>query len=232
MIIPVGFRCFTKSKIKEYLGVELKKSYPFDNGFFPPISIARVLTNKKVDLNFDQPKPNHTVCIKYENYNDPIFGYGIKFDVSTYEEIDSAAASRDMEDINKYLDSSFGYYTLDTENEFILAHYNWHIFASDNKPERIYDPIANINKINDILNRRLDRLFEKCNAAKYILFVFGETQGYRHMMIDDHHFDLDDLSPIEKVAREMFPDSSVFVKKLDDVNSPQKVLSLLNKTRV
>jgi hypothetical protein len=231
-IIAIGFRCFTKSKIKERLGVELKKSYPFDNGFFPPISIARVLKTKRINLNFDQPRPNHTVCIKYENYNDPAFGYGIKFRSSTYEEINSAVASRDMDGINKYLDSSFGYYTLDMENQFVLAHYNWHSFANEKKPERIHDPIANINNINGMLNRRLDRMFEKCNAAKYVLLVFGETQGYRHMMIDDHHFDLNDLSPIEKVAKEIFVHSNVFVKKLDDVNTPQKVLSLLDITRI
>ena len=230
-IVSVGFRCFTKARIKEYLGVELEKSYPFDNGFFPPISVARVLKAKRVNLNSDQPRPNHTVCIKHENYNDPTFGYGIKFDTSTYEEINSAAASRDMDDINKYLDRSFGYYTLDMDNQFVLAQYNWHFFARENRPERIHDPIANINNINEMLNRRLDRLIEKCKAAKYVIFVFAETQGYKHMTIDNHHFDLSDLSPIEKVAKEIFPDSIVFVKNLDDINSPKKVLSLLDKTR-
>ena len=101
--------------------------------------------------------------------------------------------SRDIKNINKYLDSTFGYYTLDLDNEFVLAHYNWHIFADKDKLKGIYDPILNIKNINNILNRRIERMLNKCNTAKYILLIFGEAQEYKYMMIDDCHFDLEDV---------------------------------------
>lgn len=161
VIVPIGFRCYTKGKIKEYLDIEFKKSYPFDSGFFPPLSVANLLINKKINLNNSRVKTNHLVCIKHENHEDPTLGRGIKFIKSTYEEINLTVKNREMPDINKYLDSTFGYYTLDTENQFILAHYNWHVYANRDKPGRVYDPIGNIKNISNTINRRLDRMFKE-----------------------------------------------------------------------
>jgi hypothetical protein len=227
VIVPIGFRCYTKAKIEEHLGVKFKKSYPFDSGFFPPLSVANVLMNKKVDLTNGQYKPSHVVCIKHENHEDSTFGLGIKFIKSTYAQINSTVKSREMPGINKYLDSTFGYYTLDIKNQFILAHYNWHVFAYKDRPDRGYDPIANISNINNTLNRRLDRMLRECNNAKYILFIFEETQGYHFMMIDECFHDLHDLNSVEKATKEVFAGSICIVKKLSDVNSPKKILSLL-----
>ncbi len=228
VIIPIGFRCYTKRYIKKYLDISLKKSLPFDTGFFSPLSVARVLHTRQIGMS----NSNHTVCIKNEKYFDATYGYGIKFNKSTYEEINSIVADRDTKDINKYVDSTFGYYTLDMENEFVLAHYNWHVFAKKDKSKGVYDPILNIKNINNILNRRIERMLNKCNTAEYIFFVFGETQEYKYMMIDDCHFDLNDLSPVENAAKELFPDSFVFVENLNDVNTPNKILSMLNSTKI
>lgn len=233
VILPIGFRCWTKGLILKSLWcIEMKKSYPFDNGFFTPLSVARVLKRKRINLNCDQLNPNHTVCIKHEAYNDSTFGYGIKFNKSTYKEINSLAISRETTGINKYLDSTFGYYTVDIENQFILAHYNWHAFASNDDSNRVYNPSTNIENINNTLNRRLDRMFKKCRSAKYILFIFAENQDYKYMMIDDDYFDLTDWSPVEEVAKELFPDSIIFVKNIDTVDSPEKVIQLLDQVSI
>ncbi|MEL6439374.1 MAG: hypothetical protein AAFQ80_08995 [Cyanobacteria bacterium J06621_8] len=224
-IIPVGFRCHTKKKLKKHLGV-IQASFPFDNGFFPPVSIASVIRNQRIDLNFQDNNSNHTVCIKYENYHDSVHGKGIKFKKSTYEEINAHAVSRDQDDINQYLDATYGYYTLDLKHKFILAHYNWHVFAHPKYSKGISDPKVNIDNINSILNRRISRMFDVCHAAKYIFFVFLEDKKHDYMMIDDQYLDLNDLGTIDTAIKKTFTAKS-FVLKFSEVNSSEKILAML-----
>lgn len=170
-IIPIGFRCFTKNFIAHKLKI-VQASLPFDSGFFPPESIASVLNNPKINLKFpDINLNNHTVCIKNERYNDSNLGIVTQFKKSTYHEIDSIVDSGNCSKINSYLDSTYGYYTVDLQHKFVLAHYNWHKLSNPFKSKGITDPEKNIENINQILNKRIERMFELCNSAKYIFFI-------------------------------------------------------------
>ena len=218
VVIPVGFRCFAKDKIKESLGISFGKTYPFDNGFFPPVSVANVLRRKKINLTNSQSNQKHTVCLKRENYYDSVYGHGIKFTKSTYHFINSTVTNTELKNLNRYLDTSFGYYTLDIENNFVLAHYNWHKFADLEKSGGIYDPIINIQNINNTLNKRINRMFNACNKATHLIFIFVETQGYEYMIINDTHHDLKDLTIIENTVKELFSNKKkVIVKNLKDI---------------
>lgn len=224
-IVPIGFRCHTKMKLKNCLGLE-QPTFPFDNGFFPPISVASVIKKPKINLNFDDSNSNHTVCIKYANYDDPVHGKGIKFKKSTYEEINSYVTNRNVNGIERYLDATYGYYTLDLKHNFVLAHYNWHKFANPQHSKGICDPKVNLDNINSILNRRIARMFDVCNAAKYVLFVFLEDQQFNYMMVDDIYLDLNDLEVVELAMKETFGTKS-FVVNFEDVNSSEKILKIL-----
>ena len=224
-IIPIGFRCFTKIKTIKALNFS-QKSLVFDSGFFPPSSVASVINNPIINLKYPDNNTTHSVCIKYENYVDYTLGYGIKFKKSTYEEINSFTSSRDIKDINKYLDSTYGYYTLDLKHNFVLAHYNWHEFAHVNNSKGITNPEINIKEINNILNKRIQRMFSMCNHAKYIFFIFDEDQQYKYMMIDDYHFNLDDLTDIELAVKDTFTAKS-FVTTFSEINTANKILKML-----
>jgi hypothetical protein len=225
-IIPIGFRCFTKSKMREILNIS-QASLPFDSGFFSPKSIASVIKYPKIDLNFNENyMDNHTVCKKYENYNDKRLGKGIKFQKSTYDEINSIVIGKDNQDMNKYLDTTYGYYTLDIKHKFVLAHYNWHKLADDSKSQGITEPKLNLEKINNIMNKRLERMFDMCNSAKYIIFMFMENQGYKYMMLDDEVFPLNDLTEIEQAVENKFAIKPI-ISTLDELNSAEKILEVL-----
>lgn len=226
-IIPIGFRCFAKQAIQKLFGV-VQESLVFDSGFFPPSSVASVLRNPTIRLKYSSDyNDSHAVCIKYENYNDPISGKGIKFQKSTYHEINSLSTGKEIDNINMYLDSTFGYYTLDLKHNFVLAHYNWHSFADINKSKGIADPAINIKNINDILNRRVQRMFDKCNSAKYIFFIFFENQSYNYMMIDNEKFDLNDLSEIKNTVNNIFG-SKAFVLKMNESCSVNDIFKVIN----
>lgn len=64
-IIPIGFRCHTKMKISEDLGIQ-QASLPFDSGFFPPEAVESVFKDPNIYLSMDRQKPNHAVCEKNE----------------------------------------------------------------------------------------------------------------------------------------------------------------------
>tara|TARA_B100000378_G_scaffold40309_2_gene30123 strand:+ start:1703 stop:2413 length:711 start_codon:yes stop_codon:yes gene_type:complete len=218
-IISAGFRCFTKIEIAKQLGIE-QESLAFDSGFFPPAAVARMLDSEAIDLTV-----GHTACIKTENFQSPDIGLGIRFEPSTYAEIDALATAPKMPGINSYLDSTFGYYTLDKANGYVLAHYNWHRFGAG-KGGRVHDVEANIEAIGALLTKRLNRIKQKCRDAKKVLMVVGETQGYRHMTIGDCHFALDDVSPIMDASKRHFG-SKCRVVSLGDVATADMVLGLL-----
>ena len=223
VIIPAGFRCNTKMNILKNLGLK-QASLPFDSGFFSPFSVASILKNKKVQLNYSQENNStHNVCIKFENYKDVNLGKGIKFNKSTYDEINRLAKDKNQDNINCYLDSTFGFYTLDNKNKFVLAHYNWHQFANEEVSKGIYDTSINISNINNILNKRIERMFFLCNKAKYVIFAFGEFQNYKYMAIDDDVYDLHDFNYLSETAIGIFGEKCL-VTNLSEINTAKKLL--------
>lgn len=223
-IIPIGFRCFTANMIKNKLGIT-QTSLPFNSGFFSPDAVASVLENPQINLEFNDDGQTHTVCIKNELNTDPKYGFGIKFSTSTYEEIDSIVTSRYIDSINKYLDSSFGYYTLDKKHKFVLAHYNWHPFADKSEPNGITSPCDNLPKINDILNKRIVRMLEMCDKAKHIFFIFGEGQNYKYMQIDNKYYMLNNFSKLNDICSKKFGSKFSIV----NINDVKDLSEFLNK---
>lgn len=222
-IIPIGFRCHTAMAIKVKLGIS-QPSLPFNSGFFSPHSVARLLTEQKVDLNYHDNGATHTVCTKTESNIDSIHGRGIKFETKGYDYINDAAKSRDQENINHYLDSTFGYYTLDRNCNYVLAHYNWHSFSDDRKSKGITDPAINLRETSEILSKRIDRMMRLCNKAEHIFFIFYESQKYNYIQIDNEYYFLDDFSEVREVCDKFFGDKYTLVR-LSDINSVSDLLS-------
>lgn len=223
-IIPIGFRCHTKKKISELLGIA-QPSLPFDSGFFPPFAVANVINDPLISMNFSDRK-SQTVCIKYENHNDSALGLGVKFQKSTYDEINSLATSKNLKDINMYLDSTFGYYTLDLKHKFVLAHYNWHKFSDPEKSKCCTDPELNLNNINAVLNKRIERMFNMCLNAKHVFFIFQRSGGYNYMCIDDNFFDLHDLDCIKLAVKKRFKAQS-FVITDNEISNAENLLKMI-----
>lgn len=224
-IIPVGFRCHTKRWIKEKLGVK-QPSLPFDSGFFSPHSVASVISNPNIFMSLGGD--DHNVCIKTEKNKDEQYGVGTAFETSTYDEINRVAESRNVENINKYLDSTFGYYTLNKEHKFVLAHFNWHPLADEKKSKGIVEPVKNLEIINGIFERRLSRMFELIDKARLVVFVFSNPPQNKYLKIDDEVFRLDDFDLLKKVMVEKAGTQSLF---LDTANEPmlaRDILSQLN----
>jgi len=193
-IIPIGFRCHTKMILKDTLGFS-QASLPFDSGFFSPYFVASIFESPRVELSYTD-KSTHTVCKKYENYSEELKGKGIKFESSSYQEIDDIVSSKNMPKINQYLDSTFGYYTLDKKHKFILAHYNWHAFADGANSKGVENPEDNLPLINEMLQSRINRMLELCYRVKYIFFVYLNEQG-DYIKIDDEFFELTNYSELK-----------------------------------
>ena len=227
VIIPIGFRCHTRRKIEGKYGPISEKTLPFDAGFFPPQSVASIIRSGKVNLGKQHGQDDYSICIKQEKQYEIDRGHGIVFSTSDYPDIDAAIETCSRKDRNKYLDSTFGYYTLNSKHNFVLAHYNWHRLACTADPNKSSDPAENIKNINRMLNRRLERMFHNCKKANWIIFVFAETQCYEFMKIDQQYFDLKDLSQILEAASSTLPQSAIFVKQWEDISSSKKLLSVI-----
>ncbi len=202
-IIPVGFRCFTKMKIRDQFGV-VQGSLPFDSGFFPPSSVVSVFENPIVDLFFEDEGTTHFVCQKQERFRDDNLNLGIAFSKSSYEEIDSTVRASEGKDVTRYLDNTFGYYTLDASHNFVLAHYNWHPLADPIKSKGITNPEENLKAISAMMNKRIARMIKACETAKYIFFIYGEYDNYTFMKIDDDVYELGDLDQIRSCVEKRF----------------------------
>ncbi|SIO95732.1 hypothetical protein VSP9026_03484 [Vibrio spartinae] len=227
VVIPAGFRCYTKMRIFKELGLK-QASLPFDSGFFSSYAVAEVLKSRKVFLNYpEEYDETHCVCIKDGNYQDEKFGRGIKFQTSSYTEINELVKDRNQDDIECYLDTTYGFYTLDKKHKFVLAHYNWHPFASQDKSQGIYDISLNLKSINRTINNRIERMFDMCNKARYVVFTIDKLQNCHHMTIDNEVFDLNDLEPIINAAQDSFG-SKCFVVHFSEINSPSKLLKLIH----
>lgn len=228
-IIPIGFRCFTAGKIKEKLNIE-QASLPFDSGFFSPHSVASVLSDPNIQLAYNDEGLTHQVCVKTEEHTDSVHGFGIKFELSSYEKIDSIVTSRGVKGINKYLDTTYGYYTLDVNHQFVLAHYNWHKSSNFSKSKGIVNPEENLKIINSMLNKRIKRMFDLCNKAKYIFFVLGEFQKYNYIQIGKEYYPLNDFSQLEKVLDANF-NVKFSIINIDDINSAEDLLGIISNTK-
>lgn len=224
IILPIGFRCHTNMKFKKKIRINQKSSI-FNSGFFPPSSVVSIFKHPKVNLKYSD-KTSHSVCIKYEHYSDTKHGKGIKFKKTTYDEINSIVTSKELPSINRYLDSTFGYYTLDNKHNFVLAHYNWHKFANTEKSKGIIDPAINLKNINEMLNRRIDRMFEECHNAKHIFFIYLEDQGYNYMMIDDNKYDLHDFKDIYSITNGIF-DAKINIIDINKINNAKDILNMI-----
>lgn len=225
VIVPVGFRCHTKMSLAENLKIR-QNSQPFDSGFFPPEAICSLLESGKVDLAAPSFETGHAVCMKQENFEDPVHGKGIRFFSSSYEEIDRLTQDPEARDIGRYLDSTFGYFTLDKTHNYVLAHFNWHRFASQEKSGGVYDVASNIRAAGDLLTRRIKRMMNQCRAARSVLLVIGETQGFTHMTIDGRHFDLRNTEMISHIARKKFGAKSQVIN-LADIPTPERLLEFV-----
>ncbi|MGR5342249.1 hypothetical protein ACPV50_20240 [Vibrio astriarenae] len=210
VIVPVGFRCFTSTQIKNRLGIT-QKTYPFDYGFFSPQSIASVIKNPIVKLTINGFGQDHSVCIKDERYYSKNLGKGIEFSTSSYEDIDRMVLNEEG-DVNCYLDSTLGYYTLCKEHQFILAHYNWHRLACNDFPDRVYDPAVNLKSISDTINRRIERMLSCIESSRHVFFIFGENQNFQYMKIDHDIYNINDFSYLNSVMNEKFGSKFTIIK--------------------
>lgn len=220
-IIPIGFRCHTKIKIKNKFKID-QSSLPFDSGFFPPSSIMNVLSCPEVNLSLNEDKINHYVCIKNEPF---VIGEkkGIKFTTSSYQEINSLAISPKSPDINKYLDSTYGYYTLDVNKGFVLAHYNWHKFSNFSHSSGVHDPKINLINTSNMLNRRVKKMLSLIESSRYAFFIYYENQGYEFMLVDDVYYDLKNLDELKYFLLDKFP-GKAFVGTLEDFSDASSIL--------
>lgn len=223
-IIPIGFRCHTANIIKKMLGLSLP-SYPFTSGFFSPDSVTSVLKNNKVNLRYNDDGKTHSVCMKTEGYEDSKYGRGIQFLKTSYNNINSLVKTKDQKNINTLLDTTFGYYTLDENHKFILAHYNWHSFATKEKSKGVIDPAENLNIINEMLNRRISRMMDLCDKVDHIFFIFSENQNYNYLKIDDEYFNLDDFERLDNFCRSKYGEK-YFRLNTNEINSPETILRL------
>lgn len=176
--IPCGFRCHTKSKInRKYL----KETLPFDNGFWSPYSIKKILNTKYIHINLKNTVP----CIKTEQYMENN-KKGIKFVESSYEEINKYIEKHGYD--NRYLDSTKGYYTLLKDYGCVLAHYNWHKLSR----QKITNPERNLEIIEETINRRKDRLENmiKNSNTLHIYYYDHHVEKNEFIIINDEKFDL------------------------------------------
>jgi hypothetical protein len=201
-IVPVGFRCFTSQWLRKRIGIS-QCTHPFDVGFFPPASIASVLRFPRISLDF-QDKASFDICKKYENSKHLLYGKGVRFCRSSKEEIDLAVMGACKKKFNRYLDSTFGYYTLDNRHGYVLAHYNWHLLAEEKMSAGCVDMAANLHRASEILNRRIDRMIKACHSASIVIFVSHNPQCYGYMQVDGEVYDLMDLTDIGVAANAAF----------------------------
>ncbi|WP_144727109.1 hypothetical protein [Cobetia crustatorum] len=219
-VVPIGFRCFTKISLREDFGID-QPSLPFDSGFFSPQSVINILQEGRVNLRYDGETINHAVCIKTEGTGQE--GNFISFEESSYDFINEKVKNHEALKNNKYLDTSRGYYTLDKDHGYVLAHYNWHSLASHERSKGIVDPEVNLKNINDILNKRLNRMNDLCHQAEQVLFVYCNTQDFSYLEIGDDRFNLEDMERLSIFLREKYGDKCV----VQSINSPHQLKDIL-----
>lgn len=222
-IIPIGFRCFTKKWIHDNLGVK-QPSLPFDSGFFSPFSVASLLRNPTVSMNMSSE--THNVCIKTSVYHDDKHGSGIAFESSDYETINNIVKEPTTPKINKYLDSTFGYYTLNKQHKFILAHYNWHKLSDIKKSKGITNPEENLNLINSLFERRIERMFNLIKNSNKVILLFLNNPKNKYLKIDDEFYFLDEIDHIKNSLNSFKKDISII--NIDNTLNAKTFLERIN----
>ena len=103
------------------------------------------------------------------------------------------------------LDSTRGYYTLNKEHNFVLAHYLWHKSSKNYK--------TNYRNTIDILSgmfqRRLNRLNELCANHKNKFFIHYHHQQYNSVKINDNEYDLTDMDILKNQLTESFGENTL-----------------------
>lgn len=108
---------------------------------------------------------------------------GIKFIESSYEEINEYIEKNGYD--NKYLDKTYGYYTLLKEYDCVLAHYNWHKSSG----EKNTDPEKNLMIIEEIINRRKQRLVNIIKNSN-TLHIYWDKNGLEFIIINKEKYNL------------------------------------------
>ncbi|WP_316896608.1 tetratricopeptide repeat protein [Pseudodesulfovibrio indicus] len=223
-VIAGGFRCYTIQKLSSALKFN-QPSMPFDWGFFPPHSIVSILNNPTINLSHADATLS-SPCIKSEQYLDQNSEKGIRFQRSSYADLAHLIKDKGQRDLNRYLDGSCAYYTLDATHQYVLAHYNWHEFANVAESRGVHSPEVNIRRINDKINKRIRRMFDLCESADHVFFITYEHQDYKYMMIDDTKYDLHDFADLSDTLQSTFQAQSRVVR-FSDADSAGKLLSMV-----
>lgn len=147
---------------------------------------------------------DYRVCIKDEYIEDSGGSMCIRFQESSYAEIDERISHPGQPNINRFLDSTFGYYTLDTRHGYVLAHYNWHKFACGIKGDRPESSKSWLKGAEQIMNRRLSRLDTMCRTARSILCVHDKLPSLKTLKIGPVDYQLSSHNEVEKVFEKRY----------------------------
>lgn len=126
----------------------------------------------------------------------------ISFKTTSYENIINHVKDKNQDDINKFLDSTFGFYTLDKKHRFVLAHYNWHQFASKEKSKGLVTPEENLPIINTMMNNRIKRMFDLINSSEFTFFVFYDPQNFSNMKVDNEKLYFNKIENLRNTLKE------------------------------
>lgn len=205
--IAVGYRCFTAAFMKIKKHNLVFETLPFDNGFFPPQSIASILKCGNMNLLLDDEKEpkNFSFCKKYgePNFRNRFLSTeGKSFQVISEIEIDEQLKSGYD---NKLLDHLRGYYVLNEDHDYVLAHYLWH--KSSEKYKTNYR--NKIDIISSMFQRRLKRLNEICAGHKNKFFIHYHYQPYNSVRIRDIEYDLTDMDILKNQLTESFGENTL-----------------------
>ena len=202
--IPTGYRCYNAMIMKKYNlnGFTL----PFDNGFFTPQSIVSVFKSRNMNLLLDDKKEpkNFSFCKKLKEVDSNRL---LSMDGDSFQEISESEIDEQLKGgyDNKLLDITRGYYTLNKEHNFVLAHYLCH--KSSKKYKTNYRNTIDI--ISDMFQRRLNRLNELCTNHKNKFFIHYHRQPYNSVKINDNEYDLTDMDILKNQLTESFGENTL-----------------------
>jgi len=169
------------------------KSLPFDNGFFPPASVASVLKSGNMNLVLNNNEPgNFHFCKKVID--------GAHFVSMPEQQIETELQLKGGYD-NELLDSTCGYYTHNIDHGYVLAHYIWHESAG----RYVTNYRNTIDDISSMFQRRLERLYEICSSHGNRFYIYYSPQQYKTLKIDNDIYDLTDMETIKDQLDKSFP---------------------------
>lgn len=204
--IPVGYRCNTAQILKKFK--LMTKSLPFDTGYFPPESVARVIKSQNMQLVYDKHGKfgNVKLC-------EIIPGGGFKTTTENklHKKIEDEGPSI------KLLGGNGGYYSCHTEHYYMLAHYLWH----ESSPIYKTDYKNVILEVSEMFQRRLKRVNELCNTYnnRFFIYYIGVPAPVNTLTIDNVDHDLTDMSLLKNQLNESFGENTLLCfthnKKID-----------------